>query len=78
MTPFGVINRDGFFRDYTRVYSVHRTEAAAVRKAKTWRVSIPGNQPNQSSAMVIQSDGGFTRGEKIYPDTIRSLYPVVW
>jgi hypothetical protein len=77
-TQYAVIDRDGFFRDTTKVYSAHATEAAAIKAAKTYRVSIPGNKPNQSSAMVIRSEGGFTKGETIYRDTIRRQYPVVW
>jgi hypothetical protein len=75
---YAVIGREGFFRDWTRVYSAHGTEAAAIKAAKTHRVNIPGNRPNQSSAMVIRGNDGFTKGEKIYGDTIRTLYPVVW
>ena len=78
MKQYAVIDRDGFFGDTTTVYSTHRTESAAIREAKQYRVSIPGNQPNQPSAMVIRCEGGFAIGEKIYSDTIRSLYPVVW
>ena len=75
---FAVIDRDGFFRDTTKVYSAHATEAAAVKAAKQYKVSIPGNQPGQSSAMVIRCESGFSKGETIYSDTIRRQYPVVW
>lgn len=75
---YAVIDRDGFFRHTTKVYSAHETETAAIKAANKHRVSIPGNSPNQSSGMVIKSDGGFRKGETIYRDTIRSLYPVVW
>ena len=75
---FAVIDRDGFFRDTTTVYSAHATVSAAMRAAKQHRVSLPGNGPNQSSAMVIRCEGGFAKGEKIYSDTIRRQYPVVW
>ena len=74
---FAVIDRDGFFRSTTKVYSVHATEAAAIRVAKQHRVSLPGNPPNQSSAMVIRCESGFSKGETIYSDTIRRQYPVV-
>ena len=78
MRQYAVISRDGFFRDTTQIYSTHATEAAAIKAAKTHRVSIPGNPPDQSSAMVIRGEGGFRRGETVYADTIRRLYPVVW
>ena len=61
-TQFAVIDRDGFFRDTTKVYSAHATEAAAVKAAKRHKVSMPGNGPNQFSAMVIRCDGGFSKG----------------
>lgn len=78
-TQYAVIDRDGFFRDTTKVYSAHVTEAAAVKAAKQHKVNIPGNRPNQSSAMVIRSEGRrFTKGETIYRDMIRRQYPVVW
>ena len=75
---YAVIDRDGFFRDTTIVYSAHTTEAAAVKAAKRHTVSIPGQHPNQSSAMVIRCESGFSKGETIYSDTIRRQYPVVW
>lgn len=74
---YAVIDRDGFFRDVTKVYSAHATEAAAVKAAKQHKVTIPGNRPNQSSAMVI-GGGEFSKGETIYRDQIRSQYSVVW
>lgn len=77
-TRFAVIDRDGFFRDTTKVYSAHATEAAAIKAAKQYKVSIPGNRPDQSSAMVIRCEGGFSKGETVYGDTIRRQYPVVW
>lgn len=77
---YAVIDRDGYFRDRTHVQSAHVTEAAAIRAANKQRVSIPGQPTNQSCAMVIRNDSGcgFRKGEMIYSDTIRSLYPVVW
>jgi hypothetical protein len=77
---FAVIDRHGFFGHAARVYSAHATETAAIKAAGKHRVSIPGNQPNQSSAMVIQGTGGFEKGDTIYGDTIGRgrLYPVVW
>ena len=75
---YAVIDRDGFFRETTTVYSAHATVSAAIRAAKQHRMSLPGNQPNQSSAMVIRCESGFAKGEKIYGDTIRRQYPVVW
>jgi hypothetical protein len=78
INQFAVIDREGFFQHTTQVYSAHATEAAAIKAAKKYRVTIAGNQPNQSSAMVIRSEGGFTKGEAIYRDVIRRQYPVVW
>ena len=78
MRTFAVIGRDGFWRYATEVRSAHATEAAAIRAAKRHRVNIPGNPPNQSSAMVIRGEEGFSKGEIIYGDTVRRLYPVVW
>jgi ketosteroid isomerase-like protein len=76
---FAVIDRDGFFRGTTKVYSAHSTEKAAISQATRYRVSNPGNNPNQSCAMVIRtSEGGFCKGETIYADNIRRTYPVVW
>lgn len=75
---FAVIDRDGFFLDTTKVYSAHATKAAAVKAAKQHKVNIPGNRPNQSSAMVIRCEGGFVKGQTIYGDTVRGLYPVMW
>lgn len=75
---YAVIDRDGFFRDTTRVYSAHSTEAAAIKAANQHRVSIPGNQSNQSTAMVIRGSSGFHCGETIYRVDIRKVYPVVW
>jgi hypothetical protein len=74
---YAVIDRDGFFRDTTQVYSAHGTKESAIREAKKHRVSIPGNQPRQSSAMVIEIADA-TKGQTIYRDTIRRIYPVVW
>jgi hypothetical protein len=74
---YAVIARDGFFRDSTKVQSTHSTKDAAIKAARRRRVSMPGRSP-QSSAMVIQSQDGFSKGQTIYGDTIRSLYPVVW
>ena len=75
---YAVIDRDGFFRYATTVYSAHATVSAAIRAAKQHRMRLAGNQPNQSSAMVIRCESGFAKGEKIYGDTIRRQYPVVW
>jgi len=76
-TNYAVVDRDGFFRDYTRVYSAHATKALAVRAATKYRVNIPGNPKNQSSAMVIEISDA-VKGQKISRDAIRRVYPVVW
>jgi hypothetical protein len=75
---YAVIDRDGFFRDVTKVYSAHGSLPAAIKTANRYRVDIPGNRAGQSSAMVISHTNGFTKGEKIYSDTIRRQYPVIW
>lgn len=75
---FAVIPRDGFFRDRAEVYSAHPTEEAAIKAAKRFQANIPGNPPNQSTAMVIRSEEGFAKGDVVYRDTIRRQYPVVW
>jgi hypothetical protein len=75
---YAVIDRDGFFRDYTRVYSAHASEAAAIKAAKRHRVSIPGQPSNQSSAMVIRARGAFRKWQKIHRTQIRAQYSVVW
>lgn len=74
---YAVIDRDGFFRDWTRVYSSHATKDAAIKAANKYRVSIPGNHPNQSSAMVI-GIAGAAKGDKVSRDSIRRVYPVIW
>lgn len=77
MLNYAVIDRDGFFRDVTQVWSAHRTPEAAIREAKRHRVTLPGGKPCQSTAMVIKG-ASFTRGEKIYRDEIRRTYKVIW
>ena len=42
---FAVIDRDGFFRDTTKVYSAHATEAAAVKAAKQYKGIIYMSTP---------------------------------
>jgi hypothetical protein len=74
---YAVIDRDGFFRDATRVYSAHATKEAAIKAANKCRVSIPGNQPNQSYAMVIAMEGA-AKGNIVFSDSIRRVYPVIW
>ena len=74
---YAVIERDGFFRDWTRVYSAHTTKEAAIKAASKHRVSIPGNHPNQSCAMVIAMEGA-TKGRKVSSESIRRVYQVIW
>ncbi len=76
---YAVIDRHGFFRDYTYVYSAHGTKAAAIKAANKHRISLPGGPVAQSTAMVIHSQNGtFAKGEKVYSDTVGRLFPVVW
>jgi len=76
-SKYAVIERDGFFRDWTRVYSAHASKEAAIRAANKYRVSIPGNHQRQSCAMVIAMEGA-VKGRKVSRDAIRRVYPVIW
>lgn len=78
---FAVIPAHGWFsHNVARVYSAHATKAAALKAADRHTVSLPGDVPNRRCAMVICGDGrpsGFRKGEKVYGDTIGSIFPVV-
>ena len=75
---YAVIMAEGWFQENrTEVLSAHSTAKLALRAAATHRVSIPGDKPNRQCTTVIYSEDGLHRGQTIYGDTIRSVYPIV-
>lgn len=72
---YAVVDRDGFGHgNETRVASTHRNTRLAVAAAKRRGALEDGRH----CLMVISSKDGFERGQTVYRDSIRRLYPVIW